>query len=183
MEKVLKFSLQIFQVLDCLVLFWVVGHRRIAGGNDRICRLIIGAWGCCTSQVVATVGVVDFIVGVLINVVVVFVISGIVAVCMVVDVVVVLIVIVINVGRCSIVVIDVAFVISRCAEGGGAVRGRRRINSLCRASNSDEKAGMGLGSLIAGESLLSALRAVVMEAYGSSLVLRVETPNKFAICR
>jgi len=59
----------------------------------------------------------------------------------------------------------------------------RRINALCRASNLDEKAVMGLGSSITGESLLAALGASVMGAYGSLLVLGVETPNEFAKCR
>jgi len=125
--------------------------------------------------------VVTFVVVALFGVAVIIVAGDITAVGIVMVIVVAFIIITIDVGICGIaVMIDVSVIVSRGTWGEVLGEGRSRINSLYKLSNLDKKSGMGSGSSITGESLLAALEAAVREAFLSSLVLRVETPNECA---
>jgi len=144
--------------------------------------ILLGARGCGTSQGVVVLGVVAFVVDSFIDVVIIVVVGSDTAIGIVMVVVVSCVVLAVRFCMCDIVVIGVAVVISRGTWGEALGLGRRRINSWCKASNSDKKTRKESGSSIAGESL-AALESAVTESFCASLVLVVETPKECANCR
>ncbi len=102
--------------------------------------ILLGARGCGTSQGVVVLGVVAFVVDSFIDVVIIVVVGSDTAIGIVMVVVVSCVVLAVRFCMCDIVVIGVAVVISRGTWGEALGLGRRRINSWCKASNSDKKA-------------------------------------------